>query len=195
MYYRNVDELPVKLLFKVFETKNLLLLVKDYNNQRLVPEKELQKAWDSIMKDYNELDGSNTLERVLRVEQRIDFLIAKHQMISLCVFVLREGRRDDVEKILIDNKFKIDPDNYEKSLDMIELSAESLRTKVGVKQAELKRLTKDKSIEKTDINSMLASMSSSLGIAFKFNEITVVEFFGFKAALEAKVKAQPTPTK
>lgn len=195
MYYRSVDELPIKTLFKIFETKNLLLLVKEYKNQRLVPRKELAEAWKSIEQEYNNLDESNTLERVLRVEQRIDYLIAKHQMISLCAYVLRLGRNEKVEEILKENKYKIDPNNYEESLDAIELNAESLRTKIGVKRAELERLTRDKSIDKADVNKMLASMMSSLQIGFKFNEVTVVEFFGFKAALEAKAKAQPTQKK
>ena len=193
MYYRSVDELPVKTLFKIFETNDLLLLVKEYSNQRLIPVKELQLAWDKIKDEYKELDSSNTLERVIRIEQRIDYLMAKHEMISLCVYVLRVRRDEKVEKLLKENNYRVDPDNLEESLNQIEAQAEALRTKIGVKQAELKRLTSDESIEKSDINKMLASMSSSLQIAFKFNEITVVEFFGFKDALEAKAKAQLKP--
>lgn len=195
MYYRSVDELPIKTLFKIFETSDLKLLVKEHSDRKKIKDEEIEETWKTIEAEYKELDASNTLERVIRVEQRIDFLKAKHQMVSLCVYVLRLGRNEKVENHLKSQKYIVDPENFEKSLDKIELQAVALKTKVGVKEAELERLTKDESIEKSDINKMLASMSSTLQIAFKFNEITVVEFFGYKAALEAKAKAQPKPIK
>ena len=190
MYYRSVDELPLKTLLKIFETNELHLLVKSYSNRKKVSIDDLKSTWKQIAKEYKELDSSNTVERVVRVSQRIDFFKSKHQMVSLCVYLLRFGRNKELEERLARAKYKIDPNDFENSLDKIEYEAKGLQTKIGVKEAELVRLTKDESVVKSDINKMLASISSSLGIAFKFNEITVVEFFGYKSALENKAKQQ-----
>lgn len=184
--YKSVEELPLKTLFKIFETNDLLLL----NPSGEVPKDKLKEVWIKIVEEYKELDTSNTIERVIRVSQKIDYFKAKHEMISLCVYLLKFKRNSELEKILSDAGYKVNPEDYERSLDSIENEAKGLQVKVGVKEAELDRLTKDDSVVKSDINKMLASMSSALGIAFKFNEITVVEFFGYKSALEDKAKQQ-----
>lgn len=184
--YRSVDELPLKTLFKIFETDDLTLL----NPTEGTTEEELKEVWLGIKEEYSELDTSNTIKRVVRVSQKIDYFKAKHEMVSLCVYLLRFERNAELEKRLADAGYKVNPEDYESSLEKIEIDAKGLQVRVGAKEAELERLTKDDSIAKSDINKMLASMSSALGIAFKFNEITVVEFFGYKNALEEKAKQQ-----
>jgi len=190
MYYRSVEELPLKTLFKIFETDDLYLLVKKYEDRKKIPKEDLEIAWEEINGDYRKLDGKNIVSRVVRVSVKIDYLKAKHQMVSLCVYLLRFGRDKELEDRLSRAGYKVSEKDYEKGLDDIEYNAKALESKVGIKEAELAKLTEDDSVVKSDINKMLASMSSSLGIAFKFNEITVVEFFGYKDALGAKAKQQ-----
>lgn len=188
MYYRSVDDLPITILFKIFEQNDLRLLSKEYSNRDKIPKKELESAWESILESYKELDTSNIVERVVRKSQYIDFLKAKYQMVSLCVYVLRLGRNREVEMRLKKAGYEVDIYDFKNSLNSIEYLANGLKTKIGIKESELKLLTKDDEVAKTDINKMLASMSSALQIPFKFNELTVVEFFGYKSALEEKAK-------
>lgn len=189
MYYNSVDYLPMKRLYRIFETGDLTLLVKDEGEIDRANSKTLGEIWENIKKQYKKLDPSSKMDMILEVTQQIDLFKAKHEMISLAVYILRFGEDQEMIDVLKENRYEVDPNNLQESLDSIEERAKSLTTKVGVKENQLKKLTEKSEESKVDLNEILAMMSANLSVTFKFNEVTVVEFFAYKKELERKAKA------
>lgn len=190
MYYTGVDYLPIKKLYRIFETGDLTLLVKDQSQIDKANRAELDKIWEQIKEDYKGLDPSSKLDRILEVSQQLDYLKAKHQMVDLAVYILRMGEPDqEMIDILNEWNYKVDTENLQQSLDAIEMNAKGLQTKIGVKEGQLKKMTESGEDTKTNLNDVLAMISSQLSISLKFNEVTVVEFFAYKKELERKAKA------
>lgn len=123
-YYQSCDELPLKNFFKVIEEDDKKYLVKsdDYNFEL---KEDLNDLWESILKEYAELDKNGAILSRFKAIKEVNQLMATYQIVKWMLYVLRYKYRKDYIDDLALCGYKIEIIDNVISLDSI-LRAEQM---------------------------------------------------------------------
>jgi hypothetical protein len=136
------ETLSIWSFYKVMETQDLTYLLKDKHAEN-VP--DLNETWDNIIEEYQELTNSANDMILWRLRLEIGKLSLRLQRVTIgCKIYFHSEVSKEVEKEIIDN---LKSDNVllkgrtVEELDRINRQIQSMKTKISLKELELKQLT------------------------------------------------------
>lgn len=180
-----IDNLSVKLFYKIVESGDLNLLPK--NNYT---DNELLDLWSTIYDEFQKRDDNQLSRRIFRISVDIEYLQAKFNLIIMCIDALRFDTDKELIALLKEHGYIINQSRYIESLDNAERNAKGIFSKIELLKSQLPKQTKSEKGNST-IDDVLAGYSSILGFNIgDFNKITCSEYLGWKKQVESKIKNQ-----
>ena len=174
----NCETLSVWAFYKVMETQDLTYLLKDKYADN-VP--DLSDTWDEIMEEYQELTNSASDMMLWRLRLQIGKLNLRLQRVSIgCKIYFHYPISKEVEKDILKNlnsEGVLPKGKNVKELDRINRQLHAMKTKITLKELELKQLTPEN--DKTqDIYEQIYLIGKITDAKYKLDpkETTVKEF-------------------
>lgn len=185
--YNSLSKIPVKLFYKILSTLEYRLLIEE-NDMPFISEETITSTWTELKKEYD-TKYTNNDNSLFEIRKEIEILSAKHTQIILICHCLRFEWEQELVDILTDNMYAIkDDENYFSYIETIERQAESLKIKINRLNDFLPKKTENTTEEETDLDDVMASYSSILGIDFDFETISVTKFFSLQKQVDLKVQ-------
>jgi hypothetical protein len=181
MIYRNVDEIPAKIFFKIAEKGDLSLLSTEPTKEDLV------SIWESIVEQDRELTGGKKRQKNLNIKKEITALQLHQKTVQNCIYILRETEDEGAKQVLQNLNYQF-TGNLSSDLDKIERYAGDLSVKL--KQWEDKLPTNEEIKQKklTNFDQTVISYSIITELGFiDTNTITLSQFRGLESATKQKV--------
>lgn len=145
--YKSLDFIPVYNYYKTVETNDLRYLLK-LNDYEALPEIDMSKyrdVWDKIVDDVQQVAIDNDKGSKIIFEKRRDLLALQidyaltQQLISILSFI----KDDDCIKMLAEHGFRINKNkDYYKELKRVKKQSQILKTKIEIKEEDLRNATK-----------------------------------------------------
>lgn len=151
--YKNCDELPLRIFCKIVNTSDLRYLYKKGFDNSVPANNELEETWNDIFDEY--VDRSKAYEIKNNIEKRKKLLRYLVEFEFIKMSIIRLSVRPDKELIAkINSKgYKIDPKNYQQSLENAFNRGKNLLAKAESLKLHLEQNPSD---GKMDFNKMMA---------------------------------------
>jgi len=186
MIYKSLDYLPVVLYYRILETKNLQLLVKEPVD---ISEVELQKIWEKIQSEFQEKDNNQLAKKVLMLSKQYDYYILIYNWILIAVESLTFEYNEQIIKKIRSYGFIVSKANYHQYLINIKNDSEGFIHQANIFKNQLPKAEENKSGQHISTEEVLASFTTILGYNIgSFMSITCSEFIAYKKQVEIKVK-------
>lgn len=199
MITHTFETLPVVTFFKIMETQDLTLLLKERSNYLWINKLKiklfkanLSDVYKEISKTYAKGQDVSKYNHISDLKQKLVKLTADYQTILMCLDFLQGGEDKDVENILINKGYSFNG-SYKENLLKIYKQSENLKNKIDNVKKEIESYMKvDDSIKNNDttIYDAISNVLVGLGLSLKANEITCAEFISLRKRLGEKIDAQ-----
>jgi len=190
----NIGTLTAITFFKIIETNNLFLLLKNNSKYEWLNKLQvwifrikLEEVWEKIKEEYAESEDSLKVKKIEELKDKYERLRGKYALILLCLEALKNGEDKDILNILKKHGYTIKGDINE-GLVLIYKQLSNLKNQIDFVKKELEEYLKVDTDEKTSIYEILVSIVVGLGLSLKVNEITLAEFIYYKKSLKNKIK-------
>jgi hypothetical protein len=177
MIYDSYDIIPIKIFFKIEQTKDVTLL----DTKKKKSKKILSVIWDNIKEQRELSNNSKKDKKVLNLSKEIEVLFNKYEATRFAVFVLQKKRafklENDAELInLLKNYgYTLHLNNYDKHLTQIYNENEELIKKIEDLRNELPEVEEDQTT--TTLEKIVLSYSVVLGLGFvDVNTMTCAQY-------------------
>jgi len=176
--YTDCETLSIWSFYKVMETQDLTYLLKD---RYIENPPDLAETWDSIIEEYQELTNSTNDMMLWRLRLEIGKLSLRLQRVTIgCKIYFHSAVSEETQVEVLKN---LNSDGvYPKSrtveeLDRINKQLHSMKTKIGLKELELKQLTPNND-EAQDIYEQIYLIGKITDAKYKLDpkETSVKEF-------------------
>jgi len=183
MFYKSLDELPLKLFLKILKTGDYTLLSTE-NKEAF----DTEKVWKTLEKDFNELDPENNIDKLLGTLIKFTKYTAQYNAIKITVQALRFERDLDLENLIRSQGFKLKEQSYTTDLDKVEVEVEAIQLLINEQAAKLPKKEKDSKDKAQNIDEVILGYSSVVGLNFDTNKITVTQFYALKKLFDQKIQ-------
>lgn len=180
MIYDSFDTIPFKLFLKISQTGNLNLLSDE---KKMFG--ELEKAWQTINEEFNELDPQKTVDKTLKLLIKIEKYTIKYNALQMGVQCLRFDRDLDLENAIRESGFRLEEETYYEDLDRVERESEALKMLIDEASAKLPKVNDKRA---TNIDEVIMGYCAITGLQYDTNKITGTQFYGVKSLFEEKKK-------
>lgn len=184
--YNSLSKIPTKIFYEILSTNNLRLLIEGFDIP-FISNEELLATWSKLKKEYDKKYSTND-NSLFEVRKEIEILLAQHTQIILTCHALRFQWDEELVEILRSYMYTIkDDENYHTYLETIERQSEALKIKINRLKDLIPKETEQKN-EDTDLDDVMASYSSILGIDFDFETIPISKFFSLQKQVDLKIQ-------
>lgn len=184
--YNSLSKIPTKIFYEILSTNNLKLLIEGFDIP-FISNEDLLATWTDLKKEYDK-KYSNNDNSLFEVRKEIEILIAKHTQIILCCHALKFQWNEELVQMLRSYMYTIkDDENYYDYIETIERQSEALKIKTNRLKDLLPKQTEQEN-EETDLDDVMGSYSSILGIDFDFETIPVTKFFSLQKQVDLKIQ-------
>lgn len=147
---------------------------------------ELEEIWDELQDEHKERDGSDKSGKLFSVYKRLKVLEGEYMIITSVIRYLYSKEDEELIEYLSNLGYKVDKDNYEKSLDNIHNQASGILVKIKRLQ---KRLPKKSDKKGIDIDQAIYGYASMAEIAISdTNTVTMSQYYAIKELGEQRLK-------
>lgn len=183
--YNSLSKIPTKLFYEILATNDLRLLLEE--KDIFVSNENIQLTWNELKASYDS-KYSNNDNSLFEIRKEIEILSAQHTQVILACHSLRFQWDQELVDILRASMYKIKDDaNYHSYLETIERQSEALIIKINRLKGFLPKET-EQTNEQTNLDDVMASYCSILGIDFDFETIPVTKFFSLQKQVDLKIQ-------
>lgn len=181
MIYDSIDNIPLKLYYKIEVSKNYSLL-----SDKVIDVVKAKNIFLSIKKEYEKLVPPKK-NRSLTSVSNINEYDCKKRACLLAVAVLRKGYNAKMANILKSNDFQVNENTLQKDLDTIELEIEGLDFLIEdiVKQLKLKKQDK-----KITFDTYYAYATKILGVLLDANKLTLSQHISYTEVVNKELETR-----
>ena len=143
MLYLGTSDLPIYRFDKIQQTGNLAYLVMDWDERKEIKVPEAaQTLWESIEDVWHEKTSNTKSMMYFKLVNEVDYLEKRYTMLSTLIYGISEANKEDYGKEINAWGFKFNiKGKIRPQIKDLERQLRAAKTKISVKQNELKNLT------------------------------------------------------
>lgn len=178
----SIDTIPAKIYFKVLETEDFSLLSDD-------KEIDYEVLWSEIKSQAEQIRRTDNKNKVLDLSKEMQRFFVKHEAVNNAIYYLRRRRDEELEDLVRSFGYKLSNANFQKDLDNIERSIQSLHIKMSRTQKKIDELPKPKE-SSNSFEDIYMSYRAILEISLEpSDKILFLDFVAAEKQVTNKIKA------
>lgn len=197
--YKSCKTISLFRFYEILDSKDYKYLIDNWENVEINEDlqKELDKIWGEIFKEYITLKDDNEIKAsfkqlALISKMKTKLIVCSALLEAYVCQSTKKGRKDYSEE-LREWGYKIDPlKPLQNQVDRVISNLKSLKSSIEIKEVEYeKQFKKELTEEKVTIDDQIANVEEWLGKDYIDSEKTTVSrWVGYVKRVEAKVKKQ-----
>lgn len=175
--YTSFETIPIKLFFKIQQTKKYHLL----------GDEKPKEVWENIVEEFNNYNTSSETTRNFELLKKISLQKSRYKATVLAVEHLRQKRDIKLEELLRRYHYNLTEENFYKDLNIIESNNKGILVIVKELESGLIFSKKGGKIKPSELEDLITAYCYKSGMSFDSNKITASQFYSLqKLALKIK---------